>query len=94
MKNMGTFDPSWNPVVPGGLSDEQISELKKKGWKEEVTYKISTDVDIGFSDPSMPGGFSFYKFDIPAGTKYLYNPDDGRAAIVGCGNPTCWRWLT
>ena len=94
MKNMGIFDPSWKPVIPGGLSDSDKKNFENLGWKHEVTYKISKDVDIGFADNDVPGGFSFYKFDVPEGTPYMYNPRDGRAVISGCGNPTCWRWLT
>ncbi len=37
MKNMGTFDPNWKPVKPGGLIQADRDALKKLGWKQEVT---------------------------------------------------------
>ncbi len=96
MTNIGLFRPGgvhMNPVVPGGLTAEHTRDLEAKGWKPSITKTLLKDVDVGFADPEMPGGFTFRKVDIPAGTAYYYNPADGRAILSSCGNPTCWRWL-
>ena len=93
MKNMGNFDPNWKPVVPGGLTDEQKKTLMHAGWKAETTGYDVVDVDVGFVEPDVPGGFLLYKVNVPAGTDYLYNRETGAALLSSCGNPTCWRWL-
>ena len=94
MKNMGTFDPNWNPVKKGGLTEADKQELLQSGWKNEVTQYEMKDVDIGFADNTVPTGFLLYKFNVPAGTDYYYNSATGAAILTTCGNPTCWRWLT
>lgn len=93
MKNMGTFDPDWKPVMPGGLMDADRIALEELGWKREVTGYETYDVDIGFADTDVPTGFLLYKFNVPAGTEYYYNVETGAAVLASCGNPTCWRWL-
>ena len=93
MRNMGTFNPDWKPVKAGGLTEEDWKKLEKNGWKQEVTGYDVKDVDVGFAEPDVPGGFLLYKVDIPIGTKYYYDCDTGAALLASCGNPTCWRWL-
>lgn len=93
MKNMGTFDPNWKPVIKGGLSDKDKARLLAAGWKMEVTGYDVKDADVGFAETDVPGGFLLYKVNIPAGTEYFYNPETGAAMLTGCGNPTCWRYL-
>lgn len=93
MKNMGTLDLNWNPVKAGGLADSEISYLKSRGWKAGTTKEDILDVPIGFAAPDLPGGFTMHNFSVPKGTRFLYNPEDERAVILGCGNPTCWRYL-
>lgn len=93
MKNMGVFDPNWNPVRAGGLSPHEVAHLKKQGWKPDITKHNVSDAPIGFSAPEIPGGFTMHNFSIKKGTKFLYNPKDHRAVLLECGNPTCWRYL-
>lgn len=93
MKNMGVLNENWNPVKAGGLSAHEVEYLKKQGWIEEKTIEDVKDVPIGFSAPEIPGGFTMHNFNVPKGTEYLYNPDDERAILKHCGNPTCWRYL-
>ena len=93
MKNMGMFNPSWNPIRAGGLSQHDIDFLKKQRWIEGETTKDVDEAPVGFSAPDIPGGYTMHNFSIPKGTRYLYNPDDERAILLDCGNPTCWRYL-
>ena len=55
MKNMGTFDPSWNPVKPGGLSESEVAYLETLGWKRGKTVEERKDVAVGFADTRLPG---------------------------------------
>ncbi|EKN6161981.1 hypothetical protein ACLMPM_03730 [Yersinia enterocolitica] len=93
MKNMGVINFNWNPIRAGGLSQHDIDHLKQQGWVEGITDKDVDEAPIGFTAPDIPGGYTMHNFSIPAGTKFLYNPDDERAIITACGNPTCWRYL-
>ena len=93
MKNMGILNPNWNPIRAGGLSQHDIDYLKNQGWIEGETTKDVDEAPIGFTAPDIPGGYTMHNFSIPKGTKFLYNPDDERAILLGCGNPTCWRYL-
>lgn len=93
MKNMGLFDPHWNPVRAGGLSPHEVKHMKKMGWVAGVTEADVDEAPIGFSAPEIPGGFTMHNFSVKKGTKYLYNPQDERALLLDCGNPTCWRYL-
>jgi hypothetical protein len=93
MKNMGMFDPNWNPIRAGGLSAHDIAHLKKQGWKTGKTKKLVKEAPIGFSAPDIPGGYTMHNFSVPKGTAFLYNPKDERAILMECGNPTCWRYL-
>ena len=93
MKNLGTFDPDWNPVKPGGLTKDDISNLETRGWKHETTGYDVEGVDLGFVDPEIPSGFILYKVNVPKGEKYMYHPEHGGAIMMSCGNPTCWRHL-
>lgn len=93
MKNQGLLNVHWNPVKAGGLSQHEIDYLKQQGWIEGETQEHVDEAPIGFSAPDIPGGFTMHNFSVPKGTKYLYNPDDERAVILECGNPTCWRYL-
>ena len=81
-----------NPVIEGGLSEEQIQEALQGGWKKSVTQNDHDNIDTVFADPSNPAGFSIAPAWIPAGTPYLWHLD-GRAVYASCGNPSCWRWL-
>ncbi|MBF6616650.1 MAG: hypothetical protein ITG07_07995 [Candidimonas sp.] len=93
MKNMGILNTAWNPIRPGGLTTHEVDYLKGLGWKEATVEQDVSDVPIGFAAPELPGAVTMHNFSVPAGTKVLYNPEDERAIILGCGNPTCWRYL-
>jgi hypothetical protein len=93
MKNMGRFNPNWNPIRAGGLSQHDVDHLKRQGWIEGITEKDVDEAPIGFSAPDIPGGYTMHNFSVPKGTRYLYNPEDERAILRECGNPTCWRYL-
>lgn len=93
MKNMGMWRAEINPVRAGGLTAQEISYLESLGWVAGETTSIAEEVPIGFAAPEIPGGFTMHNYSVPAGTKFLYNPDDERAIILSCGNPTCWRYL-
>lgn len=93
MKNMGVLDVNLNPVRAGGLSDQEVQELLDQGWLEGETIQDVDNVAIGFAAPELPGGFTMHNYSVPKGTQFLYNPEDERAIIRGCGNPTCWRYL-
>lgn len=93
MKHFGMLDSTVDPLVPGGLTKKQQEELRRKGWGEETTRYDVRNVGIGFSSPDLPGGVIFKLVDVPAGTRYMYNPEDGTAIIMDCGNPSCWRYL-
>ncbi|HDR8937055.1 hypothetical protein LGM38_17735 [Burkholderia vietnamiensis] len=93
MKHMGMYDPAVDPVVPGGLTSQQIADLKSAGWKPEITRYDVVDAYMTFSDPKMPGGVTLRRVSVPAGTEYLYNAEEGTAIVIACGNKTCWRHL-
>jgi hypothetical protein len=93
MKHMGMFDASVDALKPGGMSDEDVEGLKARGWKEEVTRYDVTDAYFAFRDSSLPGGVTLRRVSVPAGTRYLYNAEEGIAIARDCGNPTCWRHL-
>ncbi len=90
---MGLLNSSWNPVRAAGLTQHEIDYLKKQGWKAGTTKKLAENIPIGFAAPELPGGFTMHNFNVPKGTKFLYNPADERAILLDCGNPTCWRYL-
>ena len=93
MKNMGIFDPNWNPIMPGGLTEHDVGHLKRLGWLEGTTEVDAPDVPIAFSAPELPGRVTMHNFSVPKGTRYLYNPKDERAVLLDCANATCWRYL-
>jgi hypothetical protein len=93
MKHMGIFDPAVDAMVPGGLKPQQIAALIGAGWKPEETRYDVVDAYMTFADPSMPGGVTLRRVSVKAGTKYLYNADEGTAIVISCGNKTCWRHL-
>jgi hypothetical protein len=93
MKNMGRLNPNLNPIKAGGLSSHEVAYLKQQGWIEGVTEKDVDEAPIGFVAPELPGGYTMHNYSVPKGTEYLYNPEDERAILRECGNPTCWRYL-
>jgi hypothetical protein len=94
MRHEGLFDPNVDPLVPGGITEEQKRDLESRGWGRATTQYHVTNAGIGFKDDSRPGGVVLKLVDVPEGVEYLYNPDDGTAMLTACGNPTCWRYLT
>ena len=93
MRHMGVLDPTVDPMVEGGISEEQQRDLESQGWRKEVTkYRVS-NAGVVFRDESRPAGVVLKLVDIPEGIDYMYNPEDGTAIILSCGNATCWRYL-
>jgi len=93
MKNMGMLNPNLKPIKAGGLSAHEVDYLKSQGWIEGITDQDVHEAPIGFAAPEIPGGYTMHNYSVPKGTAYLYNPDDERAILMACGNPTCWRYL-
>lgn len=93
MKNMGMWRADISPLRAGGLTDQEVAYLVGLGWIRASTEKDVEEAPIGFAAPELPGGYTMHNYSIPAGTEYLYNPEDERAIILDCGNPTCWRYL-
>ena len=88
------FDASVDPLVEGGLTEDHQNELENQGWKRATTQYNVTNAGVAFRDVSRPSGVVLKLVDVPAGVDYMmFNPEDGTAAILGCGNETCWRYL-
>lgn len=78
-------------VVPGGLTQEDVRFYLDQGWTIKTTDQDNSNIDVVFKDPSNPTGYAIRPAFIPRGSDYLRH-DDGRAVLMSCGNPSCWRW--
>lgn len=93
MRNEGAYDPARFGVLPSGIGADERARLLAMGWKEATTPAVRKDVEMAAPSPVLPGQILLRKFDVPAGSPYLYNPTDGRAILEAGGNATAWEWL-
>lgn len=86
MKHCGVFDPNVDPVIPGGLTQEDKQSLQAMGFEELRMVADDPDAVVGFANPRLPGGIEMRKVTVPAGTPFLLNRDTGAVVLAECGN--------
>ena len=80
------FDPNWNPMKKGGLTDDEVKELENRGWKKDVTNRLVEDAPVVFADPDNPTGVMIRRVTIPVGTQIIHNENTDDIILMGCGN--------
>jgi len=92
MQHMGMFDPTIDPIKPGGLTAADVATLTAAGFIEKVTTKPVHDAYVNFANAALPGGTEIRRVSIPPGTRYFYNETTGSKVLGGCGNGSGGLW--
>lgn len=72
------------PVVPGGLTGQDIQDLCDKGWERMSSNQQVTNWPVTFGT-GKPGETIIKCGTIPAGTEFMGKQQE--AILVACGNP-------
>ncbi len=85
MEHIGQYDPTYNPIIPGGLSDDDRKQLENSGWKRGITSIEIKNVIVTFKNSDLPGTVMLEKTDIPTETEYYHHPRDHRIIFTKSG---------
>ena len=86
MKHYGMFDPSVDPIIPGGFTKAHTNDLKERGFIETTLDAEAPDAIVAFRNSDLPGGVELRKVTVPVGTPILVHPETGNIYASSCGN--------